>query len=109
MRIVAELLEQPLALERFAAEVEIEAAALIAAVDQLVRADVFDGNALAPFLRDLAAKVGRVDREVAGRHRDQLPSTFAIRPQDPALELAAHVEPQLVAHFGFGQDEESSA
>ena len=109
MRLVSEFFQQPFALQRRAAEVEIEAAALVAAVDELVRADVFDGDALAPLLRHFAAKLRGIDREFARRHRDELPSAFAIGSQDPAFELAAHVQPQLVARFGFRQDEEAAA
>src|SRR5206468_2443509 len=109
MRLVARLFQHPLAGERPAVEVQIEAAALVAALDQLVGADIFYGYALAPLLRHLPSVIGRIDREIAGGHGDELLPTLPVRPQDPALESAAHVQPQLGAHLSFGDNEQSPA
>src|SRR4051794_38119370 len=88
LRVLADLLQHPLALQRPSGEVEIEATSREAPFDHLVRADV------ERFL--LAAIPRRLDAELPGVNGDELPAPFPIRTEDPAMELSADLEPQLV-------------
>ena len=97
MRIIGDdLLQDPLPIERAAAEPEIESALLVASFNQLVLATLFEFD---------AAQLC-IDWKISRGNSDEATLTFAIRTENPAMPSAIDLEPQFIARlFRLGNHE----